>query len=155
MKKLDRIKFKINNHTEGNYIQKLLFNVGCLWGDGLVVLRGISGSYLLVIDGKLYESVIDHYADLKEMTLDELQEIVGNHFYSDVIGCVVDTPMGVDYVKQVLVMSDGFVLLRLSNDAVVLGVNTYGGVDDNVRFFTNDENDDTLPFDEFLEFIRG
>ena len=102
------------------------------------------------------ESRINFYSSFcEETTLEELKSIVGEWLYGDILGCQVSIPSGTAFVVGVKLWECRGcweVVLVLQAD---FGLKFPAHISDSIGFFTNDYNDDTLPFEDFLKFIRS
>ena len=152
------MKFRVGCEQESIAIQKLLFMMGCEWLDGGQDIKYTKENHLYVNATKINygEAGIDFNDPLyEETTLKELKSIVGEWLYGDILGCQVSTLSGTAFVvgvklwerrecwEVVLVLQAGF------------GLKFHTCISDSIGFFTNDDNDDTLPFEDFLKFIRS
>ena len=91
----------------------------------------------------------------EETTLEELKSIVGEWLYGDILGCQVSIPSGTAFVVGVKLWEYREcleVVLVLQED---FGLKFPTCISDSIGFFTNDYNDDTLLFEDFLKFIRS
>ena len=82
-------------------------------------------------------------------------KIVGEWLYGDILGCQVSIPSGTAFVVGVKLWECREcweVVLVLQAD---FGLKFPVRISDSIGFFTNDYNDDTLPFEDFLKFIRS
>ena len=148
------MKFRVGSEQDSIAIQKLLFMMGCEWWSGGTTIQHTKENHLYVEATKISygESRINfNYSFCEETTLEELKSIVGEWLYGDILGCQVSIPSGTAFVKGVEVLTSGLVILTMQKDRDVLR----GCANNCIGFFTNDYNDDTLPFEDFLKFIRS
>ena len=152
------MKFRVGSEEESIAIQKLLSMMGCVWWSGGTTILHTKENHLYVEATKISygESRIEFNSSFcEETTLEELKSIVGEWLYGDILGCQVSIPSGTAFVvgvklwecrecwEVVLVLQAGFGLKFLAR------------ISDSFGFFTNDYDDDTLPFEDFLKFIRS
>ena len=150
------MKFRVGFEQDSIAIQKLLFMMGIEWCKFDKYIKKTNRPYLYAYCSdntincgwsyKLYE-----IHQNKETTIEELKSIVGEWLYGDILGCQVSIPSGTAFVKGVEVLTSGLVILTMQKDRDVLRE----CVNNCIGFFTNDYNDDTLPFEDFLKFIRS
>ena len=148
------MKFRVGYEEESIAIQKLLSMMGCVWWSGGTTIRHTKENHLYVEATKISygRSRINFNSSFcEETTLEELESIVGEWLYGDILGCQVSIPSGTAFVKGVEVLTSGLVILTMQKDRDVL--REYAN--NCIGFFTNDYNDDTLPFEDFLKFIRS
>lgn len=153
-KQIQDMKFRVGSEQESIEIQKLLFMMGCDWLYSGQTIKHTKGNYLYVYrDTITFGAEYDLYEahQNKETTLEELKSIVGEYLYGDILGCQVSIPSGIAFVVGVKVCSDGDVILILEAEFGMLPAYVSSGIE----FFTNDYNDDTLLFEDFLKFIRN
>ena len=149
------MKFRVGSEEESIAIQKLLFMMGYVWRSGGTTILHTKENHLYVEDAKISygESRINfNDAFCEETTLEELKSIVGEWLYGDILGCQVSTPSGTAFVVGVKLWECREVVLVLQADR---GLKFSTRIKDSIKFFTNDYNDDTLPFEDFLKFIRS
>ena len=150
------MKFRVGSEEESIAIQKLLSMMGIEWCKFNKYVKKTDRPYLYAYCSantincgwsyKLYEMHQN-----KETTIEELKSIVGEWLYGDILGCQVSIPSGTAFVKGVEVLASGLVILTMQKGRDVL----QECADNCIGFFTNDYNDDTLPFEDFLKFIRS
>lgn len=150
------MKFRLGSEQDSIAIQKLLFMMGIEWCKFDKYVKETNSPYLYAYCSdntvncgwsyKLYEMHQN-----KETTIEELKSIVGEWLYGDILGCQVSIPSGTAFVKGVEVLTSGLVILTMQKDRDVL--REYAN--NCIGFFTNDYNDDTLLFGDFLKFIRS
>ena len=150
------MKFRVGCEQDSIAIQKLLFMMGIEWCKFDKYIKKTNRPYLYAYCSantitcgwsyKLYEMHQN-----KETTIEELKSIVGEWLYGDILGCQVSIPSGTAFVKGVEVLTSGLVILTMQKGRDVL----QECADNCIGFFTNDYNDDTLPFEDFLKFIRS
>ena len=155
-KQIKDMKFRIGYEQDSIAIQKLLFMMGIEWCKFDKYIKETNRPYLYAYCSdntvncgwsyKLYEMHQN-----KETTIEELKSIVGEWLYGDILGCQVSIPSGTAFVKGVEVLTSGLVILTMQKDRDVL----QECANNCIGFFTNDYNDDTLPFEDFLKFIRS
>ena len=155
-KQIKNMKFRVGFEQDSIAIQKLLFMMGIEWCKFDKYIKKTNRPYLYAYCSdntincgwsyKLYE-----IHQNKETTIEELKSIVGEWLYGDILGCQVSIPSGTAFVKGVEVLTSGLVILTMQKDRDVLRE----CVNNCIGFFTNDYNDDTLPFEDFLKFIRS
>ena len=153
-KQIKNMKFRIGSEQDSIAIQKLLSMMGCVWWSGGTTIRYTKENHLYVEDANISygESRINFNDSFcEETTLEELKSIVGEWLYGDILGCQVSIPSGTAFVKGVEVLTSGLVILTMQKDRDVL--REYAN--NCIGFFTNDYNDDTLLFGDFLKFIRS
>lgn len=149
------MKFRVGSEEESIAIQKLLFMMGCEWRRGGQDIKYTKENHLYVEATKITygESRINfNNSFCEETTLEELKSIVGEWLYGDILGCQVSTPSGTAFVVGVKLWECREVVLVLQADR---GLKFSTLIKDSIKFFTNDYNDDTLPFEDFLKFIRS
>ena len=150
------MKFRLGSEQDSIAIQKLLFMMGIEWCKFDKYIKETNRPYLYAYCSdntvdcgwsyKLYE-----IHQNKETTIEELKSIVGEWLYGDILGCQVSIPSGTAFVKGVEVLTSGLVILTMQKDRDVLRE----CANNRIGFFTNDYNDDTLLFEDFLKFIRS
>ena len=155
-KQIKNMKFRVGSEQDSIAIQKLLFMMGIEWCKFDKYVKETNSPYLYAYCSdntvncgwsyKLYEMHQN-----KETTIEELKSIVGEWLYGDILGCQVSIPSGTAFVKGVEVLTSGLVILTMQKDRDVL----QECANNCIGFFTNDYNDDTLPFEDFLKFIRS
>ena len=155
-KQIKNMKFRVGFEQDSIAIQKLLFMMGIEWCKFDKYIKKTDRPYLYAYCSdntincgwsyKLYE-----IHQNKETTIEELKSIVGEWLYGDILGCQVSIPSGTAFVKGVEVLTSGLVILTMQKDRDVLRE----CASNCIRFFTNDYNDDTLPFEDFLKFVRS
>ena len=154
-KQIQDMKFRVGSEQESMEIQKLLFVVGCTWSTNKQNISYTRYEFLFVKKNILRCSgIFETFYDFetgKETTLEELKSIVGEYLCGDILGCQVSILGGTAFVVGVKVCSDGEVMLILEAEFGMLP--TY--VSNGIEFFTNDYNDDTLLFEDFLKFTRS
>ena len=152
------MKFRVGCEQDSIAIQKLLFMMGYMWLSGGTTIRHTKENHLYAKATKIsygVSSIVFNDSFCEETTLEELKSIVGEWLYGDILGCQVSIPSGTAFVvgvnlwecrecwEVVLVLQAGF------------GLKFPACISDSIGFFTNDYNDDTLPFEDFLKFIRS
>ena len=152
------MKFRVGSEQDSIAIQKLLFMMGCEWLNGGQDIKYTKENHLYVKATKITYGglrIVFNDSFCEETTLKELKSIVGEWLYGDILGCQVSIPLGTAFVvgvklrecrecwEVVLVLQAGF------------GLKFPTCTSDSIGFFTNDYNDDTLPFEYFLKFIRS
>ena len=157
-KQIKNMKFRVGSEQDSVAIQKLLSMMGCTWMSGGTTIQHTRENHLYVEATKISYggSRIEFNSSFcEETTLEELKSIVGEWLYGDILGCQVSIPSGTAFVvgvklwecrecwEVVLVLQVGF------------GLKFSACINDRIGFFTNDYNDDTLPFEDFLKFIRS
>lgn len=155
-KQIKNMKFRLGSEQDSIAIQKLLFMMGIEWCKFDKYIKETNRPYLYAYCSdntvdcgwsyKLYE-----IHQNKETTIEELKSIVGEWLYGDILGCQVSIPSGTAFVKGVEVLTSGLVILTMQKDRDVLRE----CANNRIGFFTNDYNDDTLLFEDFLKFIRS
>ena len=155
-KQIKDMKFRVGCEQDSIAIQKLLLMMGIEWCKFDKYIKETNHPYLYAYCSantitcgwsyKLYEMHQN-----KETTIEELKSIVGEWLYGDILGCQVSIPSGTAFVKGVEVLTSGLVMLTMQKGRDVL----QECADNCIGFFTNDYNDDTLPFEDFLKFIRS
>ena len=155
-KKIKDMKFRVGSEQDSIAIQKLLFMMGIEWCKFDKYIKETNRPYLYAYCSdntincgwsyKLYE-----IHQNKETTIEELKSTVGEWLYGDILGCQVSIPSGTAFVKGVEVLTSGLVILTMQKDCDVLRE----CANNCIGFFTNDYNDDTLLFEDFLKFIRS
>ena len=153
-KQIKDMKFRVGSEQDNIAIQKLLFMMGCEWLNGGQAIRYTKENHLYVKATKITYGglrIVFNDSFCEETTLEELKSIVGEWLYGDILGCQVSIPSGTAFVKGVEVLTSGLVILTMQKDRDVLR----GCANNCIGFFTNDYNDDTLPFEDFLKFIRS
>ena len=148
------MKFRVGSEQDSIAIQKLLFMMGCEWLNGGQDIKYTKENHLYVKATKITYGglrIVFNDSFCEETTLEELKSIVGEWLYGDILGCQVSIPSGTAFVKGVEVLTSGLVILTMQKDRDVLR----GCANNCIGFFTNDYNDDTLPFEDFLKFIRS
>lgn len=148
------MKFRVVSEQDSIAIQKLLFMMGCEWLGGGQDIKNTEEYHLYVNATKITygESRIDFNDSFcEETTIEELKSIVGEWLYGDILGCQVSISSGTAFVKGVEVLTSGLVILTMQKDRDVLRE----CANNCIGFFTNDYNDDTLLFEDFLKFIRS
>ena len=154
-KQIKDMKFRVGSEEESIAIQKLLFMMGCVWCSGGTTIQHTKENHLYVEATKISygESRIHFNSSFcEETTLEELKSIVGEWLYGDILGCQVSTPSGTAFVVGVKLWECREVVLVLQAD---FGLKFHACTSDSIGFFTNNYNDDTLPFEDFLKFIRS
>ena len=156
-KQIKNMKFRLGSEQDSIAIQKLLSMMGIEWCKFDKYIKKTNSPYLYAYCSdntvncgwsyKLYEMHQN-----KETTIEELKSIVGEWLYGDILGCQVSIPSGTAFVRGVEVWDGGEVVLVLQVD---FGLKFSTRIKDSVKFFTNDYNDDTLLFEDFLKFIRS
>ena len=149
------MKFRVGSEEESIAIQKLLFMMGCEWSGGGQDIKYTKENHLYVEATKITygaSRMLFKSAFCEETTLEELKFIVGEWLYGDILGCQVSTPSGTAFVVGVKLWECREVVLVLQADR---GLKFSTRIKDSIKFFTNDYNDDTLPFEDFLKFIRS
>ena len=152
------MKFRVGCEQDSVTIQKLLSMMGCEWLSGGQDIKYTKENHLYVRATKITHGELRIFFNdsfCEETTLEELKSIVGEWLYGDILGCQVSAPSGTAFVvgvklwecrecwEVVLVLQAGF------------GLKFYACISDIIGFFTNDYNDDTLPFEDFLKFSRS
>ena len=153
-KQIKDMKFRVGSEEESIAIQKLLSMMGCVWWSGGTTIRHTKENHLYVEATKISygESRINFNSSFcEETTLEELKSIVGEWLYGDILGCQVSIPSGTAFVTEVRMLTSGLVMLTMQKDRDVLRE----CANNRIGFFTNDYNDDTLLFEDFLKFIRS
>ena len=154
-KQIKDMKFRVGSEQDSIAIQKLLFMMGCVWLSGGTTIRHTKENHLYAKATKIScgaSRIIFNASFYEETTLEELKSIVGEWLYSDILGCQVSTPSGTAFVVGVKLLECREVVLVLQED---FGLKFPACISDSIGFFTNDYNDDTLPFEDFLKFIRS
>lgn len=160
-KQIKDMKFRVGSEEESIAIQKLLFMMGCEWLRSGQDIKYTKENHLYVKATKItYREPRIAFNDsfCEETTLQELKSIVGEWLYGDILGCQVSTPSGTAFVVGVKLWERRGcwgcwdVVLVLQAD---FGLKFHARISDSFGFFTNDYNDDTLPFEDFLKFIRS
>ena len=149
------MKFRVGSEQDSIAIQKLLFMMGYMWLSGGTTIRHTKENHLYVEATKISygESRINFNSSFcEETTLEELKSIVGEWLYGDILGCQVSIPSGTAFVVGVKLWECGKVVLVLQAG---FGLKFPAYISDSIGFFTNVYNDDTLPFEDFLKFIRS
>ena len=159
-KQIKDMKFRIGYEQDSIAIQKLLFMMGIEWCKFDKYVKETNRPYLYAYCSdntvdcgwsyKLYEMHQN-----KETTIEELKSIVGEWLYGDILGCQVSIPSGTAFVVGVKLRECREcweVVLVLQAD---FGLKFPTCISDSIGFFTNDYNDDTLLFEDFLKFIRS
>lgn len=149
------MKFRVGYEQDSIVIQKLLFMMGCEWLNGGQDIKYTKENHLYVKATKISHGgsrIVFNEPFCEETTLEELESIVGEWLYGDILGCQVSIPSGTAFIKGVEVWDGGEVMLVLQAD---FGLKFSTPIKDYIGFFTNDYNDDTLPFEDFLKFIRS
>ena len=153
-KKIKDMKFRVGSEQDSIAIQKLLFMMGCEWLYGGQNIKYTKENHLYVRATKITHGELRMFFNdsfCEETTLEELKSIVGEWLYGDILGCQLSIPSGTAFVKGVEVLTSGLVILTMQKDRVVLRE----CANNCIGFFTNDYNDDTLLFEDFLKFIRS
>ena len=154
-KQIKDMKFRVGSEEESIAIQKLLFMMGCVWRSGGTTIQHTKENHLYVEATKISyaeSSIVFNASFCEETTLEELESIVGEWLYGDILGCQVSTPSGTAFVVGVKLWECREVVLVLQAD---FGLKFHACTSDSIGFFTNNYNDDTLPFEDFLKFIRS
>ena len=154
-KQIKDMKFRVGYEQDSIAIQKLLFMMGCEWADGGQDIKYTKENHLYVKATKITygeSSIVFNDSFCEETTLEELKSIVGEWLYGDILGCQVSIPSGTAFVVGVKLWECREVVLVLQAD---FGLKFPACISDTIGFFTNDYNDDTLPFEDFLKFIRS
>ena len=157
-KQLKDMKFRVGYEQDSIAIQKLLFMMGCEWLRSGQEIKYTKKNHLYVEATKIsYGKSRIVFNDFfgEETTLQELKSIVGEWLYGDILGCQVSIPSGTAFVVGVKLWECREcweVVLVLQADR---GLKFSTRIKDSIKFFTNDYNDDTLPFEDFLKFIRS
>ena len=152
------MKFRVGCEQDSIAIQKLLFMMGCEWLGGGQDIKYTKENHLYVEATKITygeSRIVFNDSFCEETTLKELKSIVGEWLYGDILGCQVSTLSGTAFVVGVKLWECREcweVVLVLQAD---LGLKFNVRISYSVGFFTNDYNDDTLPFEDFLKFIRS
>ena len=152
------MKFRVGSEEESIAIQKLLFMMGCGWLRCGQDIKYTKENHLYVKATKIYygeSRIVFNDSFCEETTLQELKSIVGEWLYGDILGCQVSIPSGTAFVVGVKLWECREcreVVLVLQADR---GLKFPARISDSIGFFTNDYNDDTLPFEDFLKFIRS
>ena len=152
------MKFRVGYEEESIAIQKLLSMMGYMWLSGGTTIQHTKENHLYVEDAKIsYKKsrIVFNDSFCEETTLKELKSIVGEWLYGNILGCQVSTLSGTAFVVGVKLWECREcweVVLVLQAD---LGLKFNVRISYSVGFFTNDYNDDTLPFEDFLKFIRS
>ena len=152
------MKFRVGSEEESIAIQKLLFMMGCGWLRCGQDIKYTKENHLYVKATKIYygeSRIVFNDSFCEETTLQELKSIVGEWLYGDILGCQVSIPSGTAFVVGVKLWECREcreVVLVLQAD---FGLKFPARISDSIGFFTNDYNDDTLPFEDFLKFIRS
>ena len=152
------MKFRVGSEEESIAIQKLLFMMGCGWLRCGQDIKYTKENHLYVKATKIYygeSRIVFNDSFCEETTLQELKSIVGEWLYGDILGCQVSIPSGTAFVVGVKLWECREcreVVLVLQAD---FGLKFPACISDSIGFFTNDYNDDTLPFEDFLKFIRS
>ena len=151
------MKFRLGSEQDSIAIQKLLFMMGIEWCKFDKYIKKTNHPYLYAYCSdntincgwsyKLYE-----IHQNKETTIEELKSIVGEWLYGDILGCQVSIPSGTAFVVGVKLWECGKVVLVLQAG---FGLKFLTCISDSIGFFTNDYNEDTLLFEDFLKFIRS
>ena len=153
-KQIKNMKFHVGSEQDSIAIQKLLFMMGREWLGGGTTIQHTKENHLYVEATKISyaeSSIVFNASFCEETTLEELESIVGEWLHGDILGCQVSTPSGTAFVKGVEVSTSGLVILTMQKDRDVLRE----CANNCIGFFTNDYNDDTLLFEDFLKFIRS
>ena len=155
-KQIKDMKFRLGSEQDSIAVQKLLSMMEIEWCKFDKYVKKTNHPYLYAYCSdntincgwsyKLYE-----IHQNKETTIEELKSIVGEWLYGDILGCQVSIPSGTAFVKGVEVLTSGLVILTMQKDRDVLRE----CANNCIGFFTNDYNDDTLLFEDFLKFIRS
>ena len=148
------MKFRVGSEQDSIAIQKLLFMMGREWSGGGQDIKYTKEYHLYVNATKITygeSRIVFNDSFCEETTLEELKSIVGEWLYGDILGCQVSIPSGTAFVKGVEVLTSGLVILTMQKDRDVLRE----CANNCIGFFTNDYNDDTLLFGDFLKFIRS
>ena len=157
-KQIKDMKFRVGCEQDSVAIQKLLSMMGCVWWSGGTTIQHTKENHLYVRATKIsYRESMIAFNDsfCEETTIEELKSIVGEWLYGDILGCQVSIPNGTAFVVGVKLWECREcweVVLVLQAD---LGLKFNVRISYSVGFFTNDYNDDTLPFEDFLKFIRS
>ena len=157
-KQIKDMKFLVGSEEESIAIQKLLFMMGCGWLRCGQDIKYTKENHLYVKATKIYygeSRIVFNDSFCEETTLQELKSIVGEWLYGDILGCQVSIPSGTAFVVGVKLWECREcreVVLVLQADC---GLKFSTRIEDSIGFFTNDYNDDTLPFEDFLKFIRS
>ena len=157
-KQIKDMKFRVGSEEESIAIQKLLFMMGCGWLRCGQDIKYTKENHLYVKATKIYygeSRIVFNDSFCEETTLQELKSIVGEWLYGDILGCQVSIPSGTAFVVGVKLWECREcreVVLVLQAD---FGLKFPARISDSIGFFTNDYNDDTLPFEDFLKFIRS
>lgn len=152
------MKFRVGYEQDSIAIQKLLFMMGCEWLLGGQDIKYTKENNLYVNATKISygeSRIVFNDSFCEETTLEELKSIVGEWLYGDILGCQVSIPSGTAFVVGVKLWECREcweVVLVLQAD---FGLKFPAWISDSIGFFTNDYNDDTLPFEDFLKFIRS
>ena len=157
-KQIKDMKFRVGSEEESIAIQKLLFMMGCEWLRGGQDIKYTKENHLYVKATKIYygaSRMVFNDSFCEKTTLKELKSIVSEWLYGDILGCQVSIPGGTAFVVGVKLWECREcweVVLVLQAD---FGLKFHARISDSTGFFTNDYNDDTLPFEDFLKFIRS
>ena len=157
-KQIKDMKFRVGCEQDSVAIQKLLSMMGYMWSSGGMTIRHTKENHLYAKATKITYGelrIVFNDSFCEETTLEELKSIVGEWLYGDILGCQVSTLSGTAFVVGVKLWECREcweVVLVLQAD---LGLKFNVRISYSVGFFTNDYNDDTLQFEDFLKFIRS